>query len=571
MFCACRGIFVQKYCTLSLSNEKLELELQVGCVCFVRLVVFGHEATTLREDVLRRSAFFAPSIGLISRGSAIYGVAPLSEMVSENDVLSELETQTPLTPDACKNLLSRTLILYDHTPKMVIKTLRAFDNGSCTPRLVCNSEDAEKIVSIDKHTRAKLLTRTSHFLVEDTLLLVYCGTLSGQKFDEIQEKLCSFPTLKASLIKEISSQTSGARFIKNSDRNRNNVFCVARYDPYEKSFFQRFIDAALYMEKGELLTPEERRLRTVLTILLFPTLFIPLLSLIIACGRKEKCKGSNLTRWQLSQYEKRQKDKTSLQSVVFSEEFDILPLKKIVFGTLQALKLKDRHNKTTDIGKKERLPHIFLGTAKNDHMTKMQFLSQIAFFAAMTLLFFGGLFSLIMYAMGNTESSLYSLLLSAAGASLALGTLLINKAKTESICAAAVTAVFVTGFWLGNAFVSRSTASMYSLGQAIALASILVSTIFAVAVCAENLILHIRKDRAIADKLDLSISSYLEVKSLLEQELEKSLNKNFSTHSCLDALKKGGCDISSFFEDTNSESSADLLRETELPCRISAV
>ena len=533
--------------------------------------MYGHEAITLREEVLRRSAFFTPSIGLMSRGTALYGVAPLSEIVNVADVLSTLETQTSLTLATRKNLLSRTLVFYDHTPKMVVKTLQALDDSSFTPRLVCVKEDAKKIVSIDRTAESKLLTRTSHFLVSDTLLLVYCETFSGKKLDEIQEKLSASPVLKASLIEEISSQISGARFIKNSDGTKSNMFCVARYDPYKKSFFQRFIDSALYMEKRELLTPEERRLRTILTVLLLPTLLIPLVSLIIACGRKEKYKASNLTRWQLSQYEKKQKDKSSLQSVVFSEELEVLTFKKIVFDTLQALKLKDAHNKTTAVGKTARLRHVLLAAAKTDHMTKMQFLSQIVFFTAMTLIFFGGLFSLVMSSMGKTESSLYSLLLSATGGSLALGTLLINKAKTESICATIVTAVFITGFWLGSAVMSPSTAPMYSLVHAISLASLLVATIFTIAVRIENIVLHIKKDKAIADKLELSISSYLEVKSLLKQELKKSLDKNFPTHSCLDALKKGGCDVSSFFEDTDSKSADNLIQETDLPCRISAM
>ena len=524
------------------------------------------EDTVRLEEVLRRSAFFAPSIGLMLRGCAVYGLAPLSEIVSKDGILSEMEKQATFPTSRHRDLISRTLVFYDHTPQKVVETLQTLDGSIFTPKIICSEGDAKKITAVNKAMNSKLL-QSPHFLVTDTLLIVYCGSFSDKKLGDIRSYLRDFPDEQASLTREISSQISSARFIKNHGSVGKNSFHIAKYAPEEKSLFQRFLDTALYMERSELLTSGEKRLRAIFTVLLFPTIVAPLVALVMACGHIEGSKyaESNLTRWQYLQYERRKQKTSSLHSVVFSSELETLPQKKTITAVLQANNLKDRYGTTTDVGNKTSLRHVLFAFASTSYMTKKQTVSQVAFFTAMTLIFFGGL----LFFITSSTNAFYSLLLSGSGMSLALGVLLANKARTECICAAVTTLVFVLGFWSVNITRSRSL-TMHGLGSAISLVSLFSTCIFVTAVCIENLILHVRKDKTIADKLELSISSYLEVKPLLERELEKNVDKNLLTHSCLNALKEGGCDVSSFFEDTNSQNVCGLPpndMDVSCPCR----
>lgn len=518
---------------------------------------FASSHSTL-SSIVKRSVFFSEELGLIWSNNVIKGIAPISTVL-ENDTRLEYVV-APLNASLRRELLSRVFILYDTKPKEVKERIASLARKTpyCV-RLICSQDDSKAIGK--SRTVEDTMLRPKSVLPRDTLLLLYVAELSELSLGNIKRKL-TLILPKEKVINLISALFVDVSFCCGNGQHKNNILCIARYKPENKPLKHKILDAVFYMEKQELLTKKEIVLRYVSTVLLFPTLITPAICLINTLGRPHLFAFPNarVTRWQYYQHKKRLSTLRNVVSLLRDTSPKTEKYRKALFQLLIDRGYVDEEHTPTKIGKRTNNRHNLLLATPNSLLGAKQLAARCLLWATLILAIAGAsaYFALSVMPLISPTKAVTALVVAAASGLLSVGVFAahLNNKMAQYVIGGTVVLCLVCLATISS-FSAISETLPFATHHMAALASFIIVCALTVVCMAlvENFMLH-KNDRAAADLLGLSLTTYLDVKPYVAAELRKCDNEHMMATACLNALEAGGADVSPLLDDP---AVADLL------------
>ena len=501
------------------------------------------------NEIVRRSIFFSEELGTICHGDVIPGVAPISEVLDANQDLMPVLSSTD--QDFKQALLSRIFVLYNTRPEDVRhRTAALVNKTNFAIRLISAKADHEVITTCGLTTA--LLLCPAAVLPRDVLLVVYAKNLSVYSLAE-QKRLLSQGHIKQQLVDLIASLSGTTSFTRpygqDDEQHRNNILCVARYNTAEKPLLHQVLDSVFYMESSALLTGRERVLRYVTTILLFPTIVMPLACFVLFLGRQHRARyaAANLTRWQYAQHKQRLSALRSVSALLRDASSQTAVYRESIFQLLISRGYLDATLRPTPEGKKTSAKHNLMLATANHLLTTKQRVARCIFWTTLALTIAGSLAHSVLIALPlvNETRAFTAFVTASVSGLLSAGVFAFHiQNKTAKFSIMGVIVIAAIGL--------ASISAIFYISEQLPIAQNKISALTAlIMVCAmavvgvsliENLLLH-RKDRATAEELGMSLTAYLDVKPHLDYELRKCDDDHMLASACLNALRAGGADI----------------------------
>ncbi|MGN7678611.1 MAG: hypothetical protein ACTJLL_02515 [Anaplasma sp.] len=519
-------------------------------------MLHGRKAVYSAKELSRRFALFLPSKGLIRRGNMIRGVAPASEILSKMKMASLTAGDGSALPalDWDGELLSRVFFLFSTELEDVKVTLKSLLSAGLVPRIVCSEKDGELLVHQGKVDPMYIVFhgRSPIFVSRDSVVLIY-NTRSSY-MDVAHSRYCYSHALYASSAREevygiLSSVTAETRLPAENHNEAGRQaadgrFLIARYNPSLKPLKQKIIDSVFYMEKWELLSEQEKKIRCVSSVLL--TLVLPIMPLVfwaISHGRDNSAHDLGVLRWQASLYRKKYLQRLSPSSMMLGDnealKRDFISIVKSV-GSIPELGYTDASGKFTSAAQQESLAHKALFLSRSKHETT----KLVACVTILISIFSASLAHILLSARKGAlaASIMYSgmlvVLVCLAGISYRHKHQKGAMALTcLSLLAAALLAVAVVGYHSGVA-----SPALRVIDSCLAVIGVIATVLYALAIVIASLV-HSR-DKKVASGLGIGITAYLNMKPTLISELKAHSNNTADTEVLLRVLSDGGQDPS---------------------------
>ena len=475
------------------------------------------------------------------------GVVPMYRLIPMEELVEGLKKHSHPVRRPCEEAIaSRTFFLFEHNISRITETLQEIQSLSLSPKIVCTTEDAKKLLS-NGISPCSILHEDWVLVSKDVLLLVYSSALSEKSLTQLCSVFSASADAETTTISLLARATRNLKFPVSS-----NFFCTAEYNDLLKPWSQSVLDAVFYMEKWSFLTEGEQKLRCLSSIFLFP-IIIPLICLgLLRRHSTYKTEYPNLMRWQLSGYRKavRAYALSNLDPCNYNVKKPALDV--IAGPALIELGYFNEDQQPTERGNYVSPFHNFVGLAQLSdvpkHAANLRVACMLSALAAavFSTSYFVGLF---------LHARLVHILatMSCAAVFIAFVTLTIDVISRGSskdkrnILPVCLTVLPYSAIMLGVGIAFGNSVPL--LVQTFCCAVTLLACLLYAAVSISMSILY-RKDVQMAQKLGLSITSYLEIKPTIVKTFEDLIIEDkdqLPTYSYLHALKVGHGNVDLLF------------------------